>query len=103
MLTRTSGLRRVPLPFLLPLVLLLVACMQQATPAPQTQKLRSDPVVHWIQHNAIPLQTTNPGGSDADLAQLKQIVGTASIVGLGEGTHGTHEFINIKARLAEYL
>jgi erythromycin esterase len=30
-------------------------------------------------------------------------VGTASIVGLGEETHGTHEFIEMKARLVEFL
>ncbi|GLV57543.1 hypothetical protein KDH_43790 [Dictyobacter sp. S3.2.2.5] len=57
----------------------------------------------WIQQNAIPLQTTDQGHSDADLAPLKQIVGNASIVGLGEETHGTHEIIDLKARLEEEL
>jgi erythromycin esterase len=81
--------------------MVLAACTQTA-PA-HTQTPSSDPVVRWIQKNAIPLQTTDPGRSDADLISLKQIVGNASIVGLGEETHGTHEFIDIKARLAEFL
>jgi erythromycin esterase len=31
------------------------------------------------------------------------MIGAASIVGLGEETHGTHEFVTMKARLAEFL
>jgi erythromycin esterase len=60
-------------------------------------------VVRWIEQHALPLRTSAPGGSDADLAPLKSIVGTATIVGLGEATHGTHEFIDMKARLVEFL
>jgi erythromycin esterase len=81
--------------------MVLTACTLTA-PA-QTHTPSSDPVVRWIQKNALPLQTSDPGGSDTDLISLKQIVGNASIVGLGEETHGTHEFIEIKARLAEFL
>lgn len=92
---------RVSLLPLLFVALVLTACTQ-AAPA-QKYTPSSDPVVHWIQQNAIPLRTTDPGGSDADLIALKQIVGNAGIVGLGEETHGTHEFIDIKARLAEFL
>lgn len=89
------------LTFLLPFFLSLV-CMQMASPV-EARTLNSDRVVRWIQHNALPLRTSNPGGSDGDLMPLKQIVGNASIVGLGEETHGTHEFFNMKARLAEFL
>ncbi|MEO6887605.1 MAG: erythromycin esterase family protein [Ktedonobacteraceae bacterium] len=97
-----SGWRRVLLLLFLPSVLMLVSCVQTTPPA-QTHKLSSDPVVRWIQQHAIPLRTTDQGGSDSDLAALKQIVGNASIVGLGEETHGTHELIDIKARLTEFL
>lgn len=76
--------------------------MQVALPA-CGQALSIDPVVRWIRHNAIPLRTANPGDSDADLASLKQVVANASIVGLGEATHGTHEFFTMKARIAEFL
>jgi len=79
---------RVYLLLLLFVAMVLTACTQ-AAPA-QKYTPSSDPVVHWIQQNAIPLRTTDPGGSDADLIALKQIVGNAGIVGLGEETHGTH-------------
>ena len=84
------------------LLIALVACAQ-SSPSTKTPVLSSDPVVRWIQQHALPLRTPAPGGSDADLAPLKPIVGTASIVGLGEETHGTHEFIEMKARLVEFL
>jgi erythromycin esterase len=60
-------------------------------------------VITWIQQNAISLKTVEPGGSDADLQPLQSLVGNASIVGLGEETHGTHEFFTMKARLVEFL
>jgi hypothetical protein len=63
----------------------------------------ADPVVQWIRQYALPLRSVDPGGPDADLAALSQMVGHASVVGLGEETHGTHEFIEVKARLTEYL
>ena len=82
--------------------MVLAACTETAPPA-HTSTTSSDPVIRWIQQHAIPLRTTDPGGSNADLAPLQQIVGNAGIVGLGEETDGTHEIIDIKARLTEFL
>lgn len=78
MFAGASWLRRVFLLLSLPLVLLLVSCAQ-GTPPPSGPHLSSDPVVRWIQQYAIPLRTVNPGGSDADLAPLKQIVGQTDL------------------------
>lgn len=94
--------RRLSLLLLFLITLTVATWTPTALPA-HAQALSSDPVVCWIQRNAIPLRTSDPGGSDADLAPLKQIAANASIVGLGEATHGTHEFLNMKARLAEFL
>ena len=38
-------------------------------------------------------KTTNPTASLNDLKPLKDMVGSASIVGLGEATHGAHEVL----------
>jgi erythromycin esterase len=51
----------------------------------------------------IPFRTAEPGGDYSDLAPLKQIVGNARLVSLGEGTHGTREFFQMKHRVLEYL
>ncbi len=80
----------------------LIGC-SQAAPAANTRIASAGLVTTWIQQNAIPLKTVEPGGSDADLQPLQSLVGNASIVGLGEETHGTHEFFTMKARLVEFL
>ena len=43
------------------------------------------------------------GAGFEDLQPLKQIIGDARIVALGEGTHGTREFFQMKHRLVEFL
>jgi erythromycin esterase len=87
---------------LLSISMALIGCSQASTPA-HTPTVGADAVTSWIGHNALPLKTVEPGGSDADLLPLGPLVGNASIVGLGEATHGTHEFFAIKARIVEFL
>jgi erythromycin esterase len=52
---------------------------------------------------AIPIRTTSPDSDINDLIPLKDLIGGAQIVGLGEATHGTHEFFTMKHRLVEFL
>lgn len=96
--SRRHGLCRVCLTLFL--LFALEACGQSG---PSRTSLSSDPVIRGIQQHAIPIRTTTPGGSDADLAALKRMVGNATVVGLGEESHGSHELIDLKARLVEYL
>jgi erythromycin esterase len=88
---------------LLASALSLASCSSGSASTPHQTPSGTDAVVRWIQQHAVPLRSADPGGSDGDLAALPQMVGQASLVGLGEETHGTHEFIEVKARLAEYL
>ena len=60
-------------------------------------------VVDWMRAHAVPLATAEAGHGFADLAPLKQIIGDARIVSVGEATHGTREFFQLKHRLFEYL
>lgn len=78
--------------------LTLIGCTTANTPS-----VSADPVTTWIRQNAISLKTVEPGGANTDLQPLAHLIGDASIVGLGEETHGTHEFFAIKARIAEFL
>ncbi|HXY41772.1 MAG TPA: carboxypeptidase regulatory-like domain-containing protein, partial [Vicinamibacteria bacterium] len=59
--------------------------------------------VAWIRRQAHPLTTVEPGRSLADLEPLRAVVGEARVVGLGEATHGTREFFQLKHRLLEFL
>jgi len=59
-------------------------------------------VVAWLKANAIPLASAEPGSGFKDLEALGETVGKARIVGLGEATHGTHEFVTLRHRVIEY-
>ncbi|GER92093.1 erythromycin esterase [Dictyobacter vulcani] len=77
----------------------LTACEQGPAGTSQT----NDPVKAWIEQNVVPLNSVEPGSSDEDLVHLQKEIGSASIVGLGEQTHGTHEIIMLKTRLTQFL
>ena len=57
----------------------------------------------WIEAKAIPLNTTDPSAQLDDLEPLRAMIGNATVVGLGEGTHGTREFSRMKHRIFEFL
>lgn len=64
---------------------------------------RQKTVISWLKTNAVPLKTVEAGNGFADLQSLKQILKEVRFVGLGEGTHGTREFFQVKHRLLEFL
>ncbi|MFJ8585690.1 erythromycin esterase family protein [Streptomyces sp. NPDC093595] len=68
-----------------------------AAPAAPAGVLRS------LARAAHPLRSTDPGGPTADLRALDTMVGGAAVVGLGEATHGSHEFFAMKHRVFQYL
>jgi len=86
-----------------PVCLLLLVCLSTSLGGCGQAQPTSSPVQSWIKQHAIPLKTTNPQAPLDDLQPLQQIVGSASIVGLGEATHGSHEFFTMKQRLLEFL
>lgn len=96
-----SRRRRIPLSFCLLVLLSLSAGLIGCNQAPPPSK--TDAVTTWIKLHAIPFNTTTPSAPEQDLLPLKQIVGNASIVGLGEATHGTHEFFEMKHRVLAFL
>jgi erythromycin esterase len=60
-------------------------------------------VVAYIRKQGIPLSSAAPGEGLGDLAPLGKLIGGARLVALGEATHGTREFFQLKHRLLEYL
>ncbi|MER6916147.1 erythromycin esterase family protein [Streptomyces sp. NPDC000594] len=70
-----------------------------ARDTPRTQ----DPVVRALDRIAHPLRSTEPDGGTADLRALASMIGGAKVVGLGEATHGSHEFFTMKERLFRHL
>jgi erythromycin esterase len=57
----------------------------------------------WLRRNTASFRTAEPGGDVTDLAPLGAMLGDARLVALGESTHGTREFFQLKHRVFEYL
>lgn len=61
----------------------------------------------WLDERTSVLATTDPlsdaNQSDADLAAIDRIIGSARVIALGEDTHGTSEFFRMKDRVLRYL
>src|SRR6267143_5826196 len=81
----------------------LAAARSASGPQQQTSAREEAAVEQWIRANAIPLKTVQAGNGFADMEPLTKIVGNARIVALGEATHGTREFFQLKHRMVEFL
>jgi erythromycin esterase len=57
----------------------------------------------WLRTAAVPFTTSDPTANLNDLEPLRQMVGDARVVSLGEATHGTEEFFDMKHRVLRYL
>ncbi|MFI9819772.1 erythromycin esterase family protein [Streptomyces sp. NPDC052013] len=64
---------------------------------------QDDPVVGWARQHAEPLRTTEPTRPLDDLGPLRDAVGHARMVGLGEAVHGAAELVDLKHRALRLL
>lgn len=80
---------------------LMAALLLAALPLAWT--FDDQPVVEWMRAHAVPLATPEPGRGFTDMQPLKKVIGNARIVALGEATHGTREFFQLKHRMLEFL
>lgn len=71
--------------------------------APPTDREAVAKLASELKQYAAPLKTVQAGGNLGDLAAFGQAVGDARMVALGEASHGTREFFQLKHRLLEYL
>lgn len=60
-------------------------------------------IVGWFKDQAVILKSIIPQEDQRDLAPVKEIIGSAQVVGLGEATHGNKEFFQMKHRLIKFL
>lgn len=59
--------------------------------------------INWLRSNTYALTTADPAAALDDLAPLRDLIGTTRVVALGEATHGTREFFQMKHRVFRYL
>ena len=60
-------------------------------------------VIDWFRSAAIPLTNISPDAGLEDMSPLLPVVGNARIVAMGEATHGTRQFFELKHRMLEFL
>src|SRR5262245_58912750 len=91
--------------FLCLLALALIGGSSAATHSyAQDDKERDEAIIGWLRNKAMPFRTIQPGAADQnDLKPLKKILEGVRVVGVGEATHGTREFILLRHRLLEFL
>jgi erythromycin esterase len=70
---------------------------------PPRKFIASNQELKWLENNCTTLKTVHAESGFEDLEPLKQMIGDARIVGLGENTHGTSEVFEMKHRLVEFL
>ena len=92
---------------LLTVLVLAPGCQEDAQvgTAPQLPlpTLPPDPVPAWLDANVHPFDGTHLSLPHTDLEFFRDIVGDARVVSLGEGTHGTRDFFEMKARILRFL
>lgn len=76
-----------------------------STPSSVARAAQPEPaaVVTALDRAAHPLRGVEPGGDTRDLRPLGRMVGDARVVGLGEATHGSHDFFALKDRVFRHL
>lgn len=80
-----------------------VLTTEEASARLAQENTNADAARSWLKGNAIRLSTVEAGHGFADMQPLKKIVGDARIVSLGEATHGSREFFQLKHRMLEFL
>lgn len=60
-------------------------------------------ITAWLRREAIPFETPLVRDDRRDLEGLGALIGDARVVSLGEATHGTREFFQMKHRILDYL
>lgn len=59
--------------------------------------------IQWMRENVIPIASVEAETGLEDLNPLRDLVGDARLVALGEATHGAREFFQLKHRMLEFL
>jgi erythromycin esterase len=69
----------------------------------EVSRAEEQAISNWLRDNALPIRYLEAGNGFEDLRPLQQILRDVEVVGLGEATHGTREFVQLKHRLFEFL
>lgn len=86
--------------------LLAAGCGEDSVAPPSTIPRRPvppDPVRQWLDANGKPFEGPHLSLPHQGLEFMRELVGDARIVSLGENTHGARDFFEMKARVLRFL
>ncbi|WP_409176385.1 erythromycin esterase family protein [Brevibacillus fortis] len=69
----------------------------------QGRKAKNLSPKEWLELKSFHLNSAEPGTDLEDIEPLREMIGSASIVGLGEASHGSREIFTMKHRFVEFL
>ncbi len=72
-------------------------------PDSKAQSIVKTEITNWVNKNCIPIKDVTAENGFEDLKPLDNLIGDATIVALGECTHGSSEIFSMKHRMLEYL
>jgi erythromycin esterase len=92
---------------LVALVPLVLACGDATAPVEENPSPEPPGIppaaTAWLDDAVVPLEGSHLSLPPGDLQSLRALVGGARIVSLGENTHGTRDFFEMKARILRFL
>ena len=88
----------------LPAAALLLAFLvrEASLPASERRPVRQSDLVRWAAQHAQPLRSTDPLSPLDDLSSLGFTTPSTKVIAMGEATHGTREFFQMKHRILRY-
>lgn len=66
-------------------------------------KVPKEKELEWLRSAVFPLESFDMNYDYEDISSLKEIIGNAKIVALGEVSHGSSEIFKMKGRIIKYL
>ncbi len=80
-------------------------CAVQSTEKEGVETVAPEPqaFIEWASEHAVALESLDSTAPGADLESLRENLGSARLVGLGESRHDTREQLLLKGRLVRYL
>lgn len=69
----------------------------------EKKKAEQAQLIQWVSENKHPLTSVEAGHGFEDLQWMKEALKDVRFLGLGEATHGTREFFQMKHRMLEFL
>jgi hypothetical protein len=67
------------------------------------RRLERAAAADWLRRSSTPIAANGNLEADADLASFDALAGSATVVGLGEATHGSREFGDLRLALVQRL